>query len=66
MKRLRILFIIIAGLFFYSMLLTALTRNIYLNKDGGERWGIIAKPIKFIAELPSLAKQSLKAGRIHC
>ncbi|MEX0291111.1 MAG: arylsulfotransferase family protein [Flavobacteriaceae bacterium] len=62
MKRLRILFIIVAGLFFYSMLLAALTRNIYLNKDGGERWGFIAKPVKFIAEIPSLAKQSLKPG----
>jgi len=62
MKKLRILFIIIAGLFFYSILLSALTRNIYLNNDAGERWGFIAKPVKFMAELPSLAKQSLKPG----
>ena len=43
-------------------MLSALVRNIYLNKDGGERWGFIAKPVKFMAEIPSLAKQSLKAG----
>ncbi len=63
MKKLRLLFIVIAGLFFYTMLISALVRNIYLNKDGGERWGIIAKPIKFIAEIPSLAKQSMEPPR---
>ncbi len=62
MKKLRLLFIVIAGLFFYTMLISALVRNIYLNKDGGERWGVIAKPIKFMAEIPSLAKQSMKPG----
>lgn len=62
MKKIRILFIVVAGLFFYSIFLSALTRNIYLNKDGGERWGMIAKPVKFMAEIPSLAKQSLKPG----
>ncbi len=62
MKKLRILFIAVAGLFFYSVLMLSLARNIYLNRDRGERWGMIAEPIKFMAEIPSLAKQSLEPG----
>ena len=62
MRKLRFIFIAVAGLFFYSVLLSALVRNIYLNKDDGERWGIIATPVKFMAEIPALAKQSLKPG----
>jgi len=61
MKKLRIVFIIVFGLFFYSMLLSSVVRNIYLSQDGGERWGVIAKPIKFIAEVPSLFKKSLES-----
>jgi len=59
MKRLRIIFIIISGVFFYTMLISALARNIYLNRDGVERWGVLGKSIHFIAEIPTLAKQSL-------
>lgn len=62
MKKIRVLFIVVAGLFFYTVLISALVRNIYLNKDGAERWGILGKSISFMAEIPSLAKQSLKPG----
>ncbi|MBT8303739.1 MAG: arylsulfotransferase family protein [Bacteroidia bacterium] len=51
MKKIRYGFILIVGLFFYSMLLSASVRNIYLSSDEGKsRLGIFAKPIKFLAE----------------
>lgn len=59
MKKLRILFIVVAGLFFYSILLSSFVRNIYLNDNSAERWGMWAKPVMFMAELPTMAKQSL-------
>ena len=62
MKKLRIIFIVVAGLFFYSILLSSFVRNIYLNNNSLERWGILAKPVMFMAELPSMAKQSLNPG----
>ena len=63
MKKLRIIFIIISAVFFYTMLISALVRNIYLNRDGAERWGVLGKSIHFIAEIPSLAKQSMEPLR---
>ena len=51
MKKIRYIFILIVGLFFYSMLLSASIRNIYLSSDEGEgRLGFFAKPLKFLAE----------------
>jgi len=62
MKKIRIAFIVLAGLFFYSILLSSFVRNIYLNDDSDERWGVLAKPVRFMAEIPSLAKRSLQPG----
>ena len=61
MRNLRYIFIFVLGLFFFSILLASGVRNIYLSKDGGsERLGFLVKPIKFMAETPSLIKQVLR------
>tara|TARA_R110002049_G_scaffold296797_1_gene485173 strand:+ start:4748 stop:6079 length:1332 start_codon:yes stop_codon:yes gene_type:complete len=60
MKKLRLIFISIAGLLFFSIFLSSTVRNIYLSKDGGiKRFGIFAEPIKLLAELPTMVKQVL-------
>lgn len=60
MKKLRYAFIIIFGLFFFSIFLAASVRNVYMSKDGGVgRLGFLAKPIKFMAETPALIKKYL-------
>lgn len=61
MKKARYLFIILAGLFFYSLFLSTSIRNIYLSSDEGERrLGFLAKPLKFLAETPLLMKQFIE------
>ncbi len=65
MKKLRIVFIVVAGLFFYSILLSSFVRNIYLAQDKGEKWGSLAKPVKFMAELPSAIKQSVNKPEFY-
>ena len=61
MKKLRYAFIILVGLFFFSILLASSVRNIYLSNDGGEgRFGFLVAPIKFMAETPSLIKKVLE------
>ncbi|MCM4172546.1 hypothetical protein DHD32_13730 [Arenibacter sp. TNZ] len=60
MKKLRLIFISIAGLLFFSIFLSSTVRNIYLSKDGGvNKFGMFAEPIKVLAELPSMVKQVL-------
>ena len=60
MKKLRYLFITLAGLFFYSLFLATSIRNIYLSEDRGVgRLGILAKPLEFMAEAPLFFKQYL-------
>ena len=66
MRKLRYAFIIIVGLFFYSMLLAAAVRNIYLSQDqGSQRFGLVKGPIKFLAETPSLIKRVLEAPEFY-
>ena len=61
MKKIRYTFIIVVGLFFYSILLASSIRNIYFSDDGGKgRLGFLAKPFKFLAETPSLIKKVLE------
>ncbi|SDE76741.1 Arylsulfotransferase (ASST) [Pricia antarctica] len=58
MKKLRFAFILIAGLFFFTIIIASSVRNIYLSSDAGKgRLGFMANPIKFLAETPSLMKQ---------
>lgn len=59
MKKLRIGFIIISGLLFIIMGVASFTRNIYLNSDDSEKWGLPGKGIKFLAEIPTYIKKSL-------
>ncbi|MEO9891010.1 arylsulfotransferase family protein [Aurantibacter sp.] len=62
MKKLRIAFIGIVGLFFFSILLASSVRNIYMAGDNGKsRLGFLAQPIKFMAETPSIIKTILSA-----
>ncbi|WP_276390824.1 arylsulfotransferase family protein [Eudoraea chungangensis] len=57
MKKLRLYFIGIVGLLIFSVLLASSIRNIYESKDGGiGRLGFMAKPLKFMAEIPSIIK----------
>ena len=65
MKNLRRLFIIIAALFFYTILLSSFVRNIYLSADAGGKWGFLARPVKFMAELPSLTKRALEKPEFY-
>ena len=58
MKKLRIGFIVITGLFFFTIVITAFTRSIYLSEDATSRLGLPAKTIKFLAEIPSQIKRS--------
>ncbi|MFS4448781.1 arylsulfotransferase family protein [Maribacter sp. 2307UL18-2] len=58
MKKLRVLFIIVAAVLFYSIGLSSLVRNIYLSYDGGEKWGAVSKTVKFLAEVPTYIKKS--------
>ncbi|WP_282163165.1 arylsulfotransferase family protein [Ulvibacterium marinum] len=61
MKKLRYAFILLAGLFFYSILLAASVRNIYLSSDNGERrLGFMAKPLKFLAETTTLIYKAVQ------
>ncbi|TXN35963.1 hypothetical protein FVB32_15495 [Flagellimonas hymeniacidonis] len=58
MKKLRLIFITVAGLFFFSVLLSSSVRNVYLSNDGGaSRLGFLTAPIKFMAEIPSNFKK---------
>lgn len=58
MKKLRYIFIAIVGILIFSTLLASSIRNIYGTKDGGYgRLGILVKPLKFMAEIPSTVKQ---------
>ena len=59
MKKLRILFIIVVGLFLYSIGLSALVRNIYLSQDQGKRWGVASDAVRFMAEFPTTVKKVL-------
>jgi len=60
MKKLRIAFILVAGLFFFAIFIASSVRNIYLSRDEGKgRLGFMTTPIKFLAETPSLMKQIL-------
>ncbi|TAI48584.1 arylsulfotransferase family protein [Flagellimonas allohymeniacidonis] len=60
MKKLRYAFIIIVGLFFFSVILSSSVRNVYLSEDGGaSRLGFLTTPIKFMAEIPSNFKKIL-------
>ena len=65
MKKFRILFIVVAGLFFYSIGLSALVRNVYFSDDRGARWGILGSSVKFMAELPSTMKKVLKEPEFY-
>lgn len=61
MKKLRLIFIAITGLLFFSIFLSSTVRIIYLSTDGGvKRFGPLVEPIKILAELPSLIKQVFK------
>lgn len=58
MKKIRYIFIFITGLLLFSILLAASVRNIYSsNDDGTGRLGFLAKPLKIMAETPSLIKK---------
>src|SRR5680860_1307166 len=58
MKKLRFVFILIAGLFFFTIFIASSVRNIYLSRDEGKgRLGFLTTPLKFMAETPSLMKQ---------
>src|SRR5680860_164204 len=58
MKKLRFVFILIAGLFFFAIFIASSVRNIYLSRDDGKgRLGFMVDPLKFLAEAPSLMKQ---------
>lgn len=66
MKKLRYLFITLIGLFFFSILLASSVRNIYGAADGGKgRLGFLAKPIKFMAETPSIIKKILDTPEFY-
>lgn len=61
MKKLRYAFILIVGLFFFSMLLAVSVRHIYQSGDEGERrLGFLRKPLIFLAETPKLINQALQ------
>ena len=57
LRFLRKAFIAIVGLFLFTLLIAAAVRNIYLTDTGLNRYGIIAKPLRFMAELPSTVKR---------
>ena len=62
MKKIRYIFITTVGLLFFSILLASSIRNIYLTRDGGaNRLGFLVKPLKIMAETPSLVKKILAA-----
>ena len=61
MKRLRILFIIVVGIFLYSIALSSFVRNLYLAPDTNAQWGIAGDAVKFMANLPSQVKQAFEA-----
>ncbi len=66
MRKLRLLFIGIVGLLIFSVLLASSIRNIYGSKDGGKaRLGFMAKPLKFMAEIPSYIKQVVAAPEFY-
>ncbi len=65
MKNLRRFFIIIAAIFFYTIFLSSFVRNIYLSTDVGGKWGILASPVKFMAEIPSLIKRALEKPEFY-
>lgn len=58
MKKLRIGFIVIVGLFFFTIAISSIARSVYLSGDGSARWGFASKTIKFLGELPSQIKKS--------
>ena len=61
MKKFRFAFIIIAGLFFFTIFIASSVRNIYLSRDEGKgRLGFIVNPLKFLAETPSIMKQMVE------
>ena len=62
MRKLRIVFIVVVGLFFYSMLLAGGIRHIYTSKDEGRyRLKFLAGPMKFLAESSTLMYKMLQA-----
>lgn len=66
MKKLRYAFILIVGLFFYSIILASSIRNIYMSEDGGTaRLGFLTGPFKFMAETPALIKAILKPAEFY-
>ncbi|WP_299164469.1 arylsulfotransferase family protein [uncultured Eudoraea sp.] len=66
MKKLRYIFIAIVGILIFSTLLASSIRNIYGSKDGGYgRFGILVKPLKFMAEIPSTVKKVFSPAEFY-
>jgi len=60
LKRLRLSFIVIAALFFYSMFIAAAVRSVFHTPHQGREWfGDFAKYIKLFSEIPSDMKTFL-------
>ena len=58
MKKLRYFFIGVVGILLYTMIIGLAYRNIYNSQDQGKgRLGILAQPMKSLAEIPLLLKQ---------